>query len=277
MAKVALVSGSNKGIGFACVRALCKQLRPDNAVYLTARNPELGKKAVADLEEEGLTPRFHQLDISSQDSVEALRDHLREEHGGLDILINNAGMAYKFADKTPEAEQARVTCQVNYFGTARMFDLLSPILRSHARVVNVSSMTAKGALKRVSEEVRMEFKNAATREDTNRLVNRFIELVAAGEAERCGFTPGSNYGLSKLGLCTLSRIQSREIRKDISRPGINVYSVCPGYVATDMTSYNGTKTIDEGADTPVWLALQPLGSSEGVGEFFAERKVVPLL
>ena len=52
-------------------------------------------KAVADLEKEGLNPRYHQLDISNQQSVEALRDHLKKEHGGLDILINNAAMAFK--------------------------------------------------------------------------------------------------------------------------------------------------------------------------------------
>lgn len=64
-------------------------------MYVTARNPELGEKAVLALEKEGLKPHFHQLDISDKASVEALRDHLKKEHGGLDILINNAAIAYK--------------------------------------------------------------------------------------------------------------------------------------------------------------------------------------
>lgn len=53
--------------------------------------------------------------------------------------------------------------------------------------------------------------------------------------------------------------------------------VCPGYVATDMTSYKGPKTPDEGADTLIWLALQPQGTIMGSGEFFADRKVISLL
>ena len=88
------VTGANKGIGFAIVRALCKQL--DNGiVYLTARSEERGKEAVAKLNEEGLQPKFHQLDVTDSASVSKLRDFLKETHGGLDILVNNAGIAFK--------------------------------------------------------------------------------------------------------------------------------------------------------------------------------------
>ena len=61
-----------------------------------ARNPDLGHKAIAQLKEE-LTPeefskiRFHQLDITDEASAIKFRDHLQKEHGGIDILINNAG------------------------------------------------------------------------------------------------------------------------------------------------------------------------------------------
>ena len=76
------------------MRALCKQL--DNGViYLTSRNEERGKEAVAKLNQEGLEPKFHQLDIADQASVDRLRDHLKETYGGLDVLINNAGIAFK--------------------------------------------------------------------------------------------------------------------------------------------------------------------------------------
>ena len=88
------VTGSNKGIGFAAVRALCKQL-DNGVVYLTSRNEERGKEAVAKLNKEGLKPQFHQLDIDDRTSVERLRDYLKKTYGGLDILINNAGIAFK--------------------------------------------------------------------------------------------------------------------------------------------------------------------------------------
>ncbi len=76
------------------MRALCKQL--DNGiVYLTARDEGRGKEAVAKLNQEGLQPKFHQLDINDGESIARLREHLKKTHGGLDILINNAGIAFK--------------------------------------------------------------------------------------------------------------------------------------------------------------------------------------
>ena len=76
------------------MRALCKQL--DNGiVYLTARNEERGREAVAKLNEEGLQPKFHQLDVTDSVSVSKLRDFLKETHGGLDILVNNAGIPFR--------------------------------------------------------------------------------------------------------------------------------------------------------------------------------------
>jgi hypothetical protein len=57
-----------------------------------------------------------------------------------------------------------------------------------------------------------------------------------------------------------------------SKKEINVFSCCPGYVATDMNNHRGDKTLEEGADTPVWLALHsPQGGS---GKFWYERKVI---
>lgn len=44
---------------------------------------------------EGLSPKFHQLDLLSTESIEKLKTFLQEQYGGLDILVNNAGIAYK--------------------------------------------------------------------------------------------------------------------------------------------------------------------------------------
>ena len=89
--RVAVVTGSNKGIGFAIVRDLCKQFTGD--VYLTARDEGRGKAAVALLNAEGLSPKFHQLDITSHESVEALKKFVLEKYGGIDVLVNNAGIS----------------------------------------------------------------------------------------------------------------------------------------------------------------------------------------
>ena len=76
------------------MRTLCKQLE-NGIVYLTARDEGRGKEAVAKLNQEGLQPKFHQLDINDGESVARLREHLKTVYGGVDILVNNAGIAFK--------------------------------------------------------------------------------------------------------------------------------------------------------------------------------------
>ena len=74
--RVAVVTGSNKGIGLGVVRALCLQYQGE--VYLTSRHEARGREAVASLNREGLHPRYHVLDIENEDSIIKLRDHIIE-------------------------------------------------------------------------------------------------------------------------------------------------------------------------------------------------------
>ena len=94
--RVALVTGANKGIGLAIVRDLCRRFSGD--VVLTARDEARGRAAVQQLQGEGLSPRFHLLDIDNQQSIHALRDFLRKEYGGLDVLVNNAAVFFDSKD-----------------------------------------------------------------------------------------------------------------------------------------------------------------------------------
>uniref|UniRef100_A0A8C9DK97 Carbonyl reductase [NADPH] 1 n=1 Tax=Prolemur simus TaxID=1328070 RepID=A0A8C9DK97_PROSS len=125
--RVALVTGANKGIGFAIARDLCRQFSGD--VVLTARDVARGQAAVHQLQAEGLSPRFHQLDIDDLQSIRALRDFLRREYGGLDVLVNNAGIAFKVADTTPFHIQAEVTLKTNFFGTRDVCTELLPLIK----------------------------------------------------------------------------------------------------------------------------------------------------
>ena len=93
--RVAVVTGSNKGIGLAIVRRLCKEF--DGEVILTSRDERLGKKAIEKLEAEGLKPKYHQLDITSSESIDRLKQHLVQQYGGLDVLVNNAAVSYRTA------------------------------------------------------------------------------------------------------------------------------------------------------------------------------------
>ncbi|XP_037047222.1 carbonyl reductase [NADPH] 1-like [Bradysia coprophila] len=255
--KVYVVTGSNKGIGFAIVRALCKQ--NDGIVYLTARDEGRGLNSVEALKKEGLNPNFHQLDIESVDSIITFRDYLKSTHGGIDVLVNNAAIAFKNNATEPFSEQAEVSCRVNFFATMKFCDELLPLLRPHGRVVNVSS--SAGYLKRINgkapESLELQKKFAdpkLTRDTLVSLVNDFVQSSKTNIHTSKGW-PNSAYSVSKVAVSALSRIQQREMDETRPDDDILVNHVHPGYVDTDMTSHKGHLTIDQGADAPSWLAL----------------------
>lgn len=164
MAKVAVVTGANKGIGYQIVRGLRQQLDPGSTIYLGSRDLGRGQAAKAQIEAErsSLAPtaesspssapapaagplaevRVLQLDLTDEASMAAAAAELRRAHpDGIDILVNNAGFAFKAAAAEPAAVQAKVTLGVNYFGTLRVCEHLVPLLRPpYGRVVNVGSM-----------------------------------------------------------------------------------------------------------------------------------------
>ena len=111
--KVAVVTGGNKGIGFAIVKGLVDKF--DGVVYLTARNVERGMDAVKTLEQENIKVKFHQLDIDNPESNAAIAKFMKENYGGIDILVNNAGIAFKNDATDPVGHQAKVTISTNYF------------------------------------------------------------------------------------------------------------------------------------------------------------------
>ena len=61
---------------------------------ISARDEAKGNAAVQSLKSEGWSPKFHQLDVCNTDSISEFRDHLKHEYEGLDVLINNAGLAW---------------------------------------------------------------------------------------------------------------------------------------------------------------------------------------
>ncbi|XP_052815527.1 carbonyl reductase [NADPH] 1-like [Mya arenaria] len=272
--RVALVTGSNKGIGYAIVRGLCKQF--DGDVILTARSESNGQAAIKQLNGEGLQPIFHQLDITDKASIDSIGQFLKSTYGGLDILVNNAGIAFKVAATEPFPVQAEVTLATNFWGTLNACNTLFPLLRPHARVVNVSSMASQFAAKKCSKELQQKFMAPGlTMANLEQLMTEFVSSTKDGSFKQKGW-PESAYGVSKVGVTLMSFVQQKQFNSE-SREDIIVNACCPGYVDTDMSSHKGTKTIDQGADTPLYLAMLPPNTTSPKGNFVSERKIGSLV
>jgi len=267
--KVAVVTGSNKGIGFAIVEGLLKKF--DGIVYLTSRDTKRGQSAVDDLKAKGFAPLYHQLDITEKSSIEAFRDHIQKTHGGIDILVNNAGFAYKQSATEPMHVQAKNTIAINYFGTKQCCEILFPLLKDGARVVNVSS--AAGFLPYIGEspaskDLRAKFALSDSTlqvSELDDLMNGFVKATEDGDHASKGW-PNSTYVVSKVGLSALSRIQNRELQKS-SIKDVALNHVHPGYVDTDMSSHKGPLSPDEGAASSLYVALLPPGT-DVTGKYF---------
>ncbi|CAG5124074.1 unnamed protein product [Candidula unifasciata] len=268
--RVAVVTGANRGIGLGIVKGLCQQF--DGDVILTARDEVRGRAAVKHLEKEGLLAKFHQLDVTDHDSIMRLRDFLQENYGGLNILVNNAGVAF-LESSTPFAEQAVQTVQVNYFGTLETSAILFPLLKPHSRVCNVSSMAATDALRKCSPELQAKLSDPGiSMEELSGYMTQFVQLAQENKHREHGF-PDDAYGFSKIGMTVMSILQQRQL----DRQGLDdvvVNGCSPGYVATDMTHWKGHLSVEEGVITPLYCALLPANITSPRGTIIRQKQEV---
>ncbi|KAF7639039.1 hypothetical protein Mgra_00001566 [Meloidogyne graminicola] len=254
--KIFVVTGANKGIGYGIVRGLAKQLN-GSIIYLTARNSSLGQTALHNLEKELGDKKinnkiiFHQLDITNEDSCNNFADYLRKSHKGIDVLINNAGFAFKNNATENPSIQADITIGINYYGTKLISNYLIPLINKGGRIVNVCSQGGimNGNYYKYKKELVDIFRNPFTEADIDKFVEDYKKFAKEDKRREGGY-PEAAYGVSKAAEIALSLLQANELKTK----GIIVNACCPGYVNTDMTSHKGHLTIDEGADTPIWLA-----------------------
>lgn len=267
--RIFVVTGANKGIGYAIVKGLAEQVS-GAVIYLTARNENLGKEALSKVTQElgdkrHSEVRFYQLDITNQQSAEKLASHLKKEHSGLDVLVNNAGFAFKHAATESPEEQARVTIGINYSGTKLVCSVLFPLIREGGRVVNVCSSEGMLAGRYSNDIINKLTSPSLTVADIDEFTENYIKACVANNRRERGY-PESAYKVSKAAQMALSFLQSKELG-----PRNIVVNAChPGYVDTDMTSHKGPLTVEEGADTPIYLAT--LKSNEPNGKFIYKRK-----
>lgn len=241
--KIALVTGSNKGIGFETARQLAQR---DIKVLMGARDEEKGTEAVDRLRQEELDVDFVQLDVTHPEEIVQVRDDIQRRFGRLDILVNNAGMAHP--DEINNAASAatispsvlRETFAVNFLGLVELTQVVLPLLKnsSAGRIVNVSSILGSLTLHSDPEGGLEDFKPFAY-DASKTAVNQFTVHLAA-------------------------------LLKDTP---IKVNSVHPGWVKTDLGGQNAPLDPAEGAKTSVEMAT--LDEDGPTGQFYHQGNVIP--
>jgi len=229
MANTALITGANRGIGQQVAWVLAER---GWDVLVGARDRQKGEAAAARLRKAtGKRLKAVELDVTSDASVAAAAQKLRDGAIRIDALVNNAGVYG--AARGPEGV-AR-TIETNFFGPLRVTLGLLSLLRDGATITNVTS--GLGALANFDDERRRWLADPQLTRDA--LAAGMREFVRDG-----GKGWGSDaYGVSKAALNALTRLFAREL----APRGIRVNATCPGWVRTDMGGRGAPRSIEQGA------------------------------
>ena len=238
---VALVTGANKGIGLQIAKDLAAT---GVTVLIGSRDLERGHAAARIV---GSGAHAIELDVANQASVLAAAERVRAEYGRLDVLVNNAGIAQagepgrSFEDiikankpSMASLDEVRAIFETNVFGVIAVTQAMLPLLREApaGRIVNVSSSSGSLGL------------NADP---------------AFPYRAVFGIYSSSKTALNAITLAFAMELESTRIK---------VNAACPGYTATDLNQFKGTRSVQQGAREPVRLAL--LGADGPTGTFSDE-------
>jgi NAD(P)-dependent dehydrogenase (short-subunit alcohol dehydrogenase family) len=226
--RVALVTGANRGIGYAIARQLAER---DIHVITAVRDLGQANRTAGELVGRGLAASGARLDVTEPDTITAAVRQALDQYGRIDILVTNAGISD--GDQQPtsiDLELASRVWRVNVLGAWQCAQAVVPAMRTagHGRIVNLSSTL--GSLHHMTRPTEPA------------------------------------YRISKAALNAVTRVLAAEL----AGTGILVNSASPGWVRTDLGGPNAPRNVDQGADTPVWLATLP--DDGPTGGFFYERE-----
>jgi NAD(P)-dependent dehydrogenase (short-subunit alcohol dehydrogenase family) len=303
MSKVAVVTGGNRGLGFAFVEALADELGAEGTVYLGARDIGKGQAAADRLGETGRKAEVLQIDISEDHSVAQAARTLRDRHGGVDIVVGNAAMTRASYTAPPE-----VYMNTNNLGTHRLIRSFGPILNDGARFLVVASchgvLTGAPGLRKhrtPEEDAALRAENRRKMQDDPSLtiaapiVERMIgersslEEIEAALADYCALRKSGAHieqgwpewinKASKFGQIAATVVFARQMEAEARRRDILINVCCPGLVATDATADGAYGDLSEGftpreaADNLAWIVTRPPGEREPYGKMLFHRNV----
>lgn len=200
-------------------------------VILTARNESKGKNAAQELKNQELDVVFHQLDVNDGNSIQNLANYLDRELGKLDVLVNNAGISIDDGKTTVDVE-------VDTVRRTMETNFYGPLRVSQALL----------PLLRKSED------------------GRIINISSTLGALHNPFSGMPSYSISKTALNALTVNMAADLAGSVK-----VNSMCPGWVRTDLGGSRATRSVEEGADTAVWLATAP---DIPDGKFLRDRREI---
>jgi NAD(P)-dependent dehydrogenase (short-subunit alcohol dehydrogenase family) len=228
--RVAVVTGGNRGIGLEISRQLS---RLGLHVVLTARSETSAKEAADRVAGQGPGVVVGaRLDVRDDESVRSVFAEVARSHGAVDVLVNNAGIAIDGPD---------------HRASAPVFERVEETLATN---VYGAWRCAAAAIPFMRER------------GYGRIVN-LSSTMASLARTTTGESPA--YRISKVSLNMLTRLLAAEVEGT----GILVNAASPGYTRTDM-SPKASRPVEDGADTPVWLATLP--DDGPTGGFFYERQ-----
>jgi NAD(P)-dependent dehydrogenase (short-subunit alcohol dehydrogenase family) len=233
--KIVLITGANKGIGFAAARELAQA---GHTVLLGARDPSRGAAAAAELTDSGLDARFVRLDVTDLASIAAAAELIEAEYHRLDILINNAAISRDRPHPPTELPLAalREIYETNVFGVVAVTNAMLPLLRrsSAGYIGNVSSGLG----------------SVAFLTDPDPSLWQYANLLG--------------YNSSKAALNAITLIYAGTLRES----GIKVNALSPGFCATDLNNHAGHLSAAEGG---AHIARQATPAADGpTGVFLSE-------
>lgn len=241
LAKVALITGANKGIGLETARQLGKL---GVTILVGARDLKKGESAAEVLRGLGVDARAIKLDVVSEADRAAAAKHIEKEFGRLDILINNAAVMQDARTGnqtgTTSAKALRDTFETNFFAVVALTQALLPLIRKSpaGRIVNLSSILGSQTLHATPGSPIYEAKTFA-------------------------------YDASKAALNSFTIHLAHELRAT----AIKVNSAHPGWVKTDMGGEGAQMELVDGAKTSVRLAT--LAADGPTGGFFHMGETLP--